>query len=225
MVIIQNKISKPNVSKKIVDNLRAKKDRIISKEEVFQVIKDYERIYRQKINILSLWTYLRKSRYINRVLGDYYYIYSLEERHGHYCRYSEEELVFLVLQRINICWYLGLERALIENKVIWQALNLVPVINARFSGNKVVGNTRFKFIKTKKDRFNFGIMEKHTNNNVRYFYSDLERTYLDFLYFGSYEGKDIKSLIKSLDFKIQRKKLGKYAGHYSKKIMRLYGKC
>ncbi len=223
MVIIQNKISRTNVSKKIVDNLRTKKDKIISKEEIFQVIKDYEKIYKQKINILSLWTYLRKNKYVQRILGDYYYIYSLEERHNHYCKYSIEELVFLILQRMNISWYLGMERALIENKITWQALNVVPIINSYFSGIKETENSRFKFIKTRKDRFNFGIIERQTNNDVKYFYSDLERTYMDFLYFGSYEGKDIKALIKSLDFKIQRKKVGQYAKYYSKKIGRLYG--
>lgn len=222
MVIIQNKISRTNVSKKIVANLRTKKDKILSKEEVFQIIKDYERIYKQKINILSLWTYLRKNKYVQRILGDYYYVYSLEERHDHYCKYSAEELVFLVLQRMNISWYLGLERALIENKITWQALNVVPIINSYFSGIKERGNTRFKFIKTRKDRFNFGIIERQTNNDVKYFYSDLERTYMDFLYFGSYEGKDIKALIKSIDFKIQRKKLRRYAKNYSKKIGMLY---
>lgn len=221
MVIIQNKIHKSSTSKKIIDKLRAGNERIFSKEEIFRIIKKYEEIYKKKVNLISLWTYLRKDKYIKRVLGDYYYAYSLEERHGHYCRYSEEELVFIVLEKMKVNWYLGLERALIENKAIWQALNTTPIINDYFSGIKKLGNSKFKFIKAKEAIFKFGLINRRTNNNVNYFYSDLEKTYLDFLYLGSYEGKDVKIVRKNLDFKVDKKKLKKYAKQYSKKIRRI----
>ena len=53
------------------------------------------------MNLISLWTYLRKNNYIKRILKDYYYIYSLEERHDRYCKFSEEELIFLVLEKLK----------------------------------------------------------------------------------------------------------------------------
>lgn len=219
MVIIQNKIPRHhNISQKIIDKLRIRNKRIFSKEEILKVIIEYGEIYKKKVNLISLWTYLRKGKYIKRILGDYYYIYSLEERYNHYCLYSEEELVFLILEKMEVRWYLGLERALIENKIGWQILNFIPIINDHFSGIKKVGNSTLKFIKTKENRFKFGLIEKRTNNNVKYDYSDLEKTYLDFLYFYSYEGKDVKLVRKSLKFKIKKKKLAKYAKNYSKKI-------
>ena len=82
MVTAKNKISRM-----IIDKLRSKKEKILSKEEIIKTIKDYQRIYKVKLNLISLWTYLRKDNYIKRILGDYYYVYSLEERYNHYCNF------------------------------------------------------------------------------------------------------------------------------------------
>jgi len=213
MVTTRNRISR-----KIIDKLRLKEEKILSKEEIIGVIKAYSKIYIRKVNLISLWTYLRKNNYIKRILGNYYYIYSLDERYNHYCEFSEEELVFLVLKKMKLKWYLGLETALKENKISWQALNVISIINNKFSGIKKLGNSRFKFIKTKQNKFNLGLFEKKTNNKVKYFYSDLEKTYLDFLYFYSYMGKNIENIKKTLDFKIKKNKLLKYVKVYSKKI-------
>lgn len=208
--------AKNKVSRTIIDKLRSSKSKILSKEEVIKTIENYQKIYRIKINILSLWTYLRKDRYIKRILGDYYYVYSLEERYNYYCNFSEEELVFLVLEKMGLKWYLGLESALKENKILWQALNVIIIINNHFSGIKKLGNSKFKFIKTKEKRFNFGLIKAKTNNKVAYFYSDLEKTYIDFFYF--YKGKNIETMKKNLDFEVRKDKLKKYAKNYRKKI-------
>ena len=214
MVTTRNKISR-----KIIDKLRLKNEEmlLLSKEKIIKTIRDYQKIYKRKVNLISLWTYLRKNNYIKRILKDYYYIYSLEERHNHYCEFSEEELIFLVLEKLKIKWYLGLENALKENKISWQALNVTIIINNKFSGIKKLGNSKFKFIKTKPSLF-FGLIKKKTNNKVVYYYSDLEKTYLDFLYFYSYEGREIETIKKNLDFEIERYKLIGYARKYSKKI-------
>ncbi len=216
MVTIQNKISG-----KIVEKLRSRKEPIISKEEIFRIINEYQRIYQKKVNFSSLWTYLRKSNYIKRILGDYYYIYSLEERYNRYCRYSDEELLFLVLEKMEVRWYLGLERALREHKIGWQILSLVPIINTYFSSTKKIGSSTFRFIKTQDKRCRFGLIEKKTTNGVPYYYSDLEKTYLDFLYFNSYQGKDVGSIQQQLDFKVNLKKVKRYAQYYSQKIKRV----
>jgi len=60
------------------------------------------------------------------------------------------------------------------------------------------------------------LIKTKTNNKVAYFYSDLEKTYIDFLYF--YKRKDIKIMKKNLDFNVRKDKLKKYAKNYSKKI-------
>jgi len=213
MVITKNKISR-----RIIDKLRLNPEKILTKEEIIRTIKEYSKVYKTKINLISLWTYLRKDNYVKRILGDHYYVYSLEERYNHYCKFSEEELVFLVLEKMRIRWYLGFESALKENKITWQALNVVVIINNRFSGIKRLGNSKFRFIRTKDNKFKFGLIKNKTNNSVKYFYSDLEKTYLDFLYFSSYKGKDVEVLKKNLDFKIEKKKVVKYSKHYSNKI-------
>ncbi|MEA3414310.1 MAG: hypothetical protein U9Q99_02180 [Nanoarchaeota archaeon] len=213
MVTTKNKISR-----KIIDKLRLNPEKILIKEEIINTIKSYSKVYKTKVNLISLWTYLRKNNYVKRILMDYYYVYSLEERYSHYCKFSEEELIFFVLEKIDVKWYLGLESALKENKITWQALNIITIINNHFSGIKKLGNSKFKFIKTKDNKFKFGLIKKKTNNSIVYFYSDLEKTYLDFLYFYSYKGKDVETMKKNLDFKIKKSKIIKYAKYYSKKI-------
>ena len=119
---------------------------------------------------------------------------------------------------MKIKWYLGLERALREHNLGWQALHLVPIINTYFSGIRKVGSSRFRFMKTQEKRCRFGLREKRTNNGVKYFYANLEKTYLDFLYFHSYQGKDIKSIQRQLDFRVRMKRVRKYAAYYSGKV-------
>jgi hypothetical protein len=211
MVIIKNKISRV-----IIDKLRSKKEKILSKEEIIKTIEDYQKIYQIKVNLISLWTYLRKDHYIQRILGNYYYVYSLEERHNHYCNLSEEELIFIVLKKMRVKWYLGLESALKRNKIVWQVFNVAIIVNSHFSGIKKLGNSKFKFIKTKEKRLSFGLIKAETNNKIEYLYSDLEKTYLDFLYFS--KGKNIENMNKNLDFKIRKGRLKKYAMNYSGKI-------
>ena len=213
MVTTKNKISR-----KIIDKLRLNPEKILTKEEIIKTIKEYSKVYKTKVNLISLWTYLRKDDYIKRILGDYYYVYSLKERYNHYCKFSEEELIFIVLEKMNIKWYLGLESALKEKKITWQSLNIITIINNHFSGIKKLGNSKFKFIKTKDNKFKFGLIKKKTNNSITYLYSDIDKTYLDFLYFYSYKGKDIETLKKNLDFKVKKSKIINYVKHYSNKI-------
>jgi len=63
-------------SRAIIEKLRSKKEKIISKEEIIESIEEYQKVYKIKVNVLSLWTYLRKDNYIKRILGDFYYIHS-----------------------------------------------------------------------------------------------------------------------------------------------------
>ena len=211
MVTLKNKKSRA-----IIEKLRLKKEKILSKGEIIKTIEDYQRVYKIKVNLISLWTYLRKDNYIKRILGDYYYVYSLEERYNNYCNFSEEELTFIVLELMELKWYLGLESALKENKITWQAFNVITIVNNHFSGSKKLGSSKFKFIKTKEKRLNSGLIKAETNNKVTYFYSDLEKTYIDFLYF--YKDKDIEVMKKNLNFDVRKDRLKEYAKDYSKKI-------
>ena len=117
---------------------------------------------------------------------------------------------------MRLKWYLGLESALKENKITWQVLNIITLVNNHFSGIKKQGNSKFKFIKTKEKRFDLGLIKAETNNKITYFYSDLEKTYIDFLYF--YKGNNMETMKKNLDFEVRKDRLKKYAKDYSKKI-------
>src|SRR3989344_4406672 len=57
MVTTQNK-----TSRKIIDKLRLKNEKMLSKEEIIKTIGDYQKIYKRKVNLISLWTYLRKNK-------------------------------------------------------------------------------------------------------------------------------------------------------------------
>jgi len=131
--------------------------------------------------------------------------------------FQKKSCFFLLWKKMKIKWYLGLESALKENKITWQALNTVTIINNNFSGIKRLEIPSSGLLKQKAGLI-WAIIKKKTNNSVAYFYSDPEKTYLDFLYFYSYSGKDINVLKKNLDFKVEKSKIIKYAKDYTTKI-------
>ena len=63
----------------------------------------------------------------------------------------------------------------------WQVPNVLTIINNKISGERKVVGMKVKFIKI-KDNLIFGLKKNKTKNKVTYFYSDLQKTKLDFVY-------------------------------------------
>lgn len=155
------------------------KDKILEKDKIIKTIKEYNKI--NKINLKNALWYLSRRNYIKRIFLDYYYINSIEEKERDFCNYQDKELLFEVLNKEKIKWYLGLNSALHKLGEIWQVLNVLTIINNRISGeNKILG-IKVKFIKI-KEKLIFGLKRDKTKNGINYFYSDIQKTKLDLAY-------------------------------------------
>lgn len=88
----------------------------------------------------------------------------------------------MVLNKLNLHWYVGLNSALYLRGKIWQVPNMVTIINHRFSGRRRVLGLKVRFVKIKENLI-FSLKEGKTRNKISYSYSTLAKTYLDLLYF------------------------------------------
>jgi len=177
--------------------------KIVKREEIIKLIEEYNKKI-GKVSIKNALWYLSRRNYIKRIFLDYYYINSIEEKARKTCNLQDDELLFEVLNREKIKWYLGLNSALYESREIWQGINIPTIINNRISGKKKVAGMNVNFIKVKPNLI-FGLLENKTKNNVVYFYSDPEKTRLDFAYL-----RKINNLVKNSKTKKYMKKYPKW---------------
>ena len=124
----------------------------------------------------------------------------------------DKELVFLVLNKEKIKWYIGLNTAIYEQGKTWQTPNMINIINTRLSGKRKIVGLKVRFLKIRDDLI-FGLKEKETDHNVRYFYSDPAKTYIDMVYF-----KDVKYLTSVKNTKEYLKRYPKWVGKKQTKV-------
>jgi hypothetical protein len=130
----------------------------------------------------TLVTNLRRNKEILYIFKGYYYVKDPREQQGSFTQYSPEEMIYAVLNKMNILWYLGLDSALERNKIIWQAVVNPVILNSEFSGNKEILGVKFRFHKMKRNMIDFGYIKRTTKNRITFYYSDPEKTYLDYIY-------------------------------------------
>lgn len=166
--------------KSIYSALLNRGEKIMRKREIAMLIEDYNNRIK-KVSISNAIWYLSRQNYIKRIFLDYYYINSIEERELKFCKYINKELLFLVLNKLEIKWYLGLASARYSIGETWQTPNMPIVINNKFSGEKIIAGLKVKFIKIKENLI-FGLIKEKTDKRVEYYYSDKEKTELDDAY-------------------------------------------
>ncbi len=149
-------------------------------KEIVKLVEDYNNKI-EKVSITNTLWYLSRQNYIKRIFLDYYYINSIEERERKFCKYMDKELLFLVLNKSDIKWYLGLTSAKYSGGEIWQTPNLLIVVNNRVSGKRIIADLKVKFIKIKESLI-FGLIKEKTDKGIEYSYSDKEKTELDDIY-------------------------------------------
>ena len=154
-------------------------EKIMKRKEIVKLIEDYKKI--EKISIANALWYLSRQRYIKRIFLDYYYINSIEEREQKFYRYLDKELLFLVLNKLDIKWYLGLTSARYSGGEIWQTPNMLIIINNKFSGNRSIMGFKTRFIKLKESLI-FASVKGKTDKGIEYYYSNKEKTGLDEVY-------------------------------------------
>ena len=155
-------------------------EKIIKKEKIVGIIKEYNKKFGKVSIYNSLW-YLSRYNYIKRIFLDYYYINSLEEKGLGTCKYEDKELLFEILNKEKVKWYLGLTSAKYYLGEIWQFPTRMTIVNNRFSGKRKIKDAAVKFIKI-KEKLIFALISKKTKNKIKFYYSDIQKTNLDFLY-------------------------------------------
>jgi len=200
------------MDRRITNNLISSFEKKLMKRKDIQ--KQFREILQDEYNE-NIIRNLRHSQDIIYVMFDYYYIVGSLEKSGHYLNYSTNEMVYAVLNMLNIKWYHGLDSALEYNQVIWQGIVNQVIINNHFSGKRVVNGITYHFHKIKDDLFGFGAIKKKTNNNIVFFYSDIEKTYLDFFYLKRRAPQELK---KRIDWKRAKQYMKKYPRSIKKKV-------
>jgi len=167
---------------KIYEAILNRINKVCEKSEIVTIIKEYNKKFNSEVDIERAIKYLSRHDYIKRIFLSFYYINSLDERKRGYCRYEDKELLFLVLNKINLKWYLGLSSALYESGKSWQIPIVISIINNRFSGKRKIMNLKVRFYKV-KEKLITGTKKCITKNKAEYSYSTLAKTYIDLVYF------------------------------------------
>jgi len=165
------------VDDKILRNiLDSIKDKLVSKKQLETAFRDVlQDKYSEKIIVN-----LRKNKEIIYVFKGYYYLLNPKEKKGSYTEYSTSEMVYTVLNKLNIKWYLGFYSALEGNNIIWQGVVNPTIVNSNISGEKKILGVKYQFHKMKRELLSFGYIRMITKNRITFYYSDPEKTYIDF---------------------------------------------
>jgi len=203
------------LEKKIILNiLESLNEKVVSKKQLVNAFKDVLQVnYPDKI-IANL----RRSNDILYVFKGYYYVLDAYEKQGSFTSYSTAEMIYILLNKVNIRWYLGLESALERNNLIWQGVVNPIILNSKLSGKKKILGVTYQFHKIKKELLSFGYIKKTTKNRITFYYSDPEKTYLDYIYLH----KRIPSeLLKAKNNVKVKSYLANYPKFFKKKVLYL----
>jgi predicted transcriptional regulator of viral defense system len=191
---------------RIVRNiLESFKDKLASKKHLEKTFRNVLQDKYSKNIIVNI----RQNKDILYVFKGYYYILNSKEKEGSYTDYSTNEMVYVILNKTNIKWYLGLYSALERNNIMWQGVVNPIIVNSRFSGEKKILGVKYQFHKMKRELFDFGHIKKITKNRITFYYSDPEKTYIDFVYFNKNPPSELSAFKND-------EKLRSYLKNYSK---------
>lgn len=192
---------------KIYEALLNRKEKVCHRSDIFEIIKEYNRSF-GKINPENALKYLTRHNYIKRIFLHFFYINSADERKRGFCDYKDNELLFAVLNKCRIKWYIGLNSALYMAGKTWQTPATITIINNKISGKKKILRMTVRFKKIQKNLI-FGLKNRRTKNGIPYSFSDLAKTRIDLVYF-----RQATKLIKEKETK-------KYLKRYPKWLNRL----
>jgi len=201
------------VDDKILRNiLDSIKDKLVSKKQLETAFRDVlQDKYSEKIIVN-----LRKNKEIIYVFKGYYYLLNPKEKKGSYTEYSTSEMVYTVLNKLNIKWYLGFYSALEGNNIIWQGVVNPTIVNSNISGEKKILGVKYQFHKMKRELLSFGYIRMITKNRITFYYSDPEKTYIDFIYFNKSPPSELSAFKKNEKLRLYLKN---YSKNFRKKVL------
>lgn len=197
------------ILRNIVDSF---KDKLVSKKQLETAFRDVLQDKYSKKIIVNL----RKNEEIIYVFKGYYYLLNPIEKEGSYTEYSTNEMVYTILNKLNIKWHLGFYSALEQNNIIWQGVVNPTIINSNISGEKKILGVKYLFHKMKRELLDFGYIKKKTKNRITFYYSDPEKTYIDFIYFNKNPPSELSAFKKNEKLKSYLKN---YSKNFKKKVL------
>jgi len=204
------------ISEKLLLLTKLENKRLITRDELKEYCK------KLKISYYSVINYLLNYKYVTRILRGIFYINDLDERKKKTSDISFYKAICEALKIKGIKnWYFGLETAIKLNNLTHEYFAIDYILSDRIKRPKpieILGH-KVHFIKIKKKLTEFGIK----NNEVSY--SDIEKTILDIIYLGVYNGlsdSDIKNKIVDYADKCDNNKVIRYSKNYPKSVLRLY---
>ncbi len=190
--------------------LLGKRKKVFTKEEVSEGYDEFQNMWKDKKNDFEkIFDSLRKTR-IKYIFYKKWYILDKEEFEDlKNNKFEEYELIFRFLEDQKIPYYVGLSSAKYLNKLIWQSLKVIYVINTEFKLKRKIGNIKVELVKFPKELI-INIALNKTNKGTPY--SDVEKTLLDEIYY-----KKGKLQITDYNFKeLNLEKIKAYMVFYSK---------
>jgi len=170
------------------------------------------------LNYLPAVKYLTHYKYLLRVLRGVSYARTIEERKTGKLGVNHLEAIRDALKLKGVSnWYFGLETAAKLNNLTHEYYTTVTVISDSIARPRlfdILGH-KTRFIKVSPKLFGFGVIEKNVP------YSDPEKTLLDTIYLGRYNGlkeSEIKDAAADLLEHYSKDKLISYAGKYPKTV-------
>jgi len=201
------------VDEKIIRNiLESFKDKLVSKRQLVRAFTD---VLQDKYSE-NIIVNLRQNRDILYVFKGYYYLLDPKEKKGAYSEYSTNEMIYAILNKLNVKWYLGLYSALERNNIVWQGVVNPIIVNSEFSVEKKILGVKYKFYKMKRDKLEFGHIKKITKNRITFYYSDPEKTYIDFIYFNRNPPSELLNATKNEKLRLYLKN---YSKNFKKKVL------
>lgn len=152
-------------------------DKIVSKNQLIEVI--YLVTQDKSLKYLKQ---LRENNKIKSIFQKYYYILDETERKSGILNYSTNELVFGILNKLKIKWYISFEKGLELNKVLWQSHKKFNIVNNKLSGTFNILGVEYEFKKTKSEYIH-NFIKVETKNRITQKIGINEKIFIDYLYF------------------------------------------
>ncbi len=181
------------------------RNKIQTREEILGLVEEYKEKFKIKLN-KNIIKYLSRHNYIRRIFKGHYYINSFDERTRGFSILKDYEVIFTVLNKMDLKWYAGMGYSLYLQGKTWQTPNQISIVNTRFSGTKRIFGLKTRFFKLNKNLF-FGLKDKKTSSGISFLLSDSAKTYIDMVYF-----KQTKKLTKVKNTQKYLKRYPKWVG-------------
>ena len=197
-----------------------KNKKIFTKEEVRENYDKFQEMWGdKKKDFEKVFDSLRKTR-LKYMFNKKWYILNKEEFNDlKNNKFEEYELIFRFLDDQKIPYYVGLSSAKYLNKLIWQSLKVVYIINTEFNLKRKIGNIEINLIRFPKELMvNMALIK--TNKGTSY--SDVEKTLLDEIYYNEYKKGKLQIMDYNFD-ELNIEKIKAYLSFYSRyKIIKGY---